>query len=340
LAQATLAPDISLAWPGARVGAATTPPMGQQSRFCTSLPTISFELQAAACAKPCPLPLREASEERQPESWPAEELAQPSPLLHRGASGELQPERRPAEQEALSEEAPGSAQPPPAREGAPVFREVEPTAEEQRQAAAEPALADCCGQTVTVFDWDDTLLCTTWLSALRRRCRAPSAAQRQELWGIGLAARQLLQKAQEAGHVVIITNSAIGWVEHSAAMHVPELLPLLKGVHIISARSEFSQEFPEDAARWKLQAFLTLQQRFLSRPISNLISIGDSSHEVDAARALGRRLECDMLVKTVKFCDSPNPEQLRKQLELVCCKLDTIVACTTDISVTLERRPA
>jgi hypothetical protein len=151
---------------------------------------------------------------------------------------------------------------------------------------------------------------------------------------------QLLQKAQEAGQVVIITNSASGWVEHSAAMHVPELLPLLKSVHIISARSEFSQEFPGDAARWKLQAFLTLQQRLPSRHVSNLISIGDSSHEIDAARALGRRLEEEMLVKTVKFCECPTPEQLRKQLELVCCKLDKIVGCTTDVSVTLERRSA
>ncbi|CAK0842898.1 unnamed protein product [Prorocentrum cordatum] len=211
---------------------------------------------------------------------------------------------------------------------------------EPERPPVERAPTHCGQDTVTVLDWDDTLLCTTWLAALRARCRGPSAAQRQELRGIGAAARQLLQRAQEVGQVVIITNSVSGWVEHSASMHVPEILPLLKGVHVISARSEFGNEFPGDAARWKQQAFLTLQQRLPSLHVANLISMGDSSHELDAARALGQRLAEESLVKTVKFCEHPTPEQLRKELELVCCQLDKIVACTTDVSVTLERRAA
>lgn len=208
---------------------------------------------------------------------------------------------------------------------------------ERPPAEQAPAAAARCAQTVTVLDWDDTLLCTTWLAALRARCRGPSAAQRQELRGVGAAARQLLQRAREAGEVVIITNSVSGWVEHSALAHVPEVLPLLKGVHIISARSEFGQEFPGDAARWKQQAFLTLKQRLPPLPVSNLISMGDSNYEIDAARFLGQRLGEETLVKTVKFCESPSPEQLRKELELVCCQLDKILGCARDVSVTLER---
>jgi len=72
-------------------------------------------------------------------------------------------------------------------------------------------------QTVIVFDWDDTLLCTTWLAHAECERQAswfgtakmPPAVEKI-LRGIEQEVAALLEQAKKLGRVFIITNAQEG----------------------------------------------------------------------------------------------------------------------------------
>ena len=62
------------------------------------------------------------------------------------------------------------------------------------------------------------------------------------------------REARALGTTLIITNAEEGWVQHSSKLYLPKVLPALRGVPIISARSRFEGQYPGEAATWKQQA--------------------------------------------------------------------------------------
>jgi len=190
-------------------------------------------------------------------------------------------------------------------------------------------------QTVIIFDWDDTMLCTSFLN-LRHDQVLPASVERhlQEIQG---AARRLLELAMRLGHTFIITNAMEGWVEYSAAKWVPELLPILQKVRVISARTKYEPHFPGEVSKWKIQAFLEVQRQLDSQIITNLLSLGDSNFEMDAVHVMGKEF-AQALVKTIKFRENPSPEELLKQLELVAQKFERIVENARNLKIGLERK--
>uniref|UniRef100_A0A7S4SGU7 Uncharacterized protein n=1 Tax=Alexandrium monilatum TaxID=311494 RepID=A0A7S4SGU7_9DINO len=190
-------------------------------------------------------------------------------------------------------------------------------------------------QTVIIFDWDDTLLCTSFLQRYQGPRLTPMIAS--ALRGIQGLTKQLLKLAVRFGHTFIITNAMQGWVERSAATYVPELLPILRAVPVISARSQYEPQFPDQVGQWKTQAFLEVQRNLDSRVITNLISLGDSSHDIAAAQSMGR-LFSNVMTKTIKFAKNPSPEELVRQLEKLSAKFGQIVETARDLEIGLGRR--
>lgn len=190
-------------------------------------------------------------------------------------------------------------------------------------------------QTVIIFDWDDTLLCTSFLN-LRQDQPLPAVVDRH-LRGIESAGRRLLELAGRMGHCFIITNAMTGWVEYSAAKYVPDLLPVLQKVRVISARGRYEAQFPGEVSKWKIQAFLEVQRQLDSQIITNLISLGDSNFEMDAVHVMGKEF-AQALIKTIKFRENPSPEELLKQLELVAQKFERIVENARNLKIGLERK--
>merc|ERR1719330_2306966 len=134
---------------------------------------------------------------------------------------------------------------------------------------------------------------------------------------------QLLEAALKTGHTYIITNSVTGWVEYSAAIWVPELLPVLRQVQIISARDNYQHLYPNDARRWKIEAFHQVRRQLISVPIEHLVVLGDADFEMDAAQAMGAEWP-DALVKTVKFQRQPTAKEHLRQVEVVAEKFERI----------------
>merc|ERR1712087_1023377 len=126
-------------------------------------------------------------------------------------------------------------------------------------------------------------------------------------------------------------------VEYSAARWVPDLLPVLQRVKVVSARTNHEPEYPGEVSKWKIQAFLEVQRQLDSQIITNLVSLGDSNFEMDAVHVMGKEF-AQALVKTIKFQESPSPEELLKQLELVGQKFEKIIENARNLKIGLLRK--
>jgi hypothetical protein len=182
-------------------------------------------------------------------------------------------------------------------------------------------------QNVFIFDFDDTLLCTSFIMS-----SPPNRDDKQMKWlnqwlkHIATQGKQLLESSLRKGKTFIVTNAEHSWVQASVAKYLPEILPLLDQVNVISARDLFEEEFPEQVAVWKTRTFdLLMHSLNAATEIINLIAIGDSSLEIEAAQAIGSKYSSSVRVKTVKLMARPWPQQLHQQLRLISTKFDAIV---------------
>jgi len=187
--------------------------------------------------------------------------------------------------------------------------------------------------TLTIWDWDDTLLPNYWLvtSGLLKEYDVPLPEDaKRHLREISESVLAVLQQAQTHGLVMIITNGDVGWVEVSCRLFFPTLAQFIDTIPIISARASY-ELYSSDPHVWKRMAFAA--ECGLS---TNIISIGDSDSEryaVNCLKAPGRT------VKSLKLEIRPSLETFKAQLTTVSRILSGIIlhpgdmdiACNTDI---------
>jgi len=122
---------------------------------------------------------------------------------------------------------------------------------------------------------------------------------------------------------VLLTNAERGWVELSCLKFVPTLLPLIEGVKIVSARTNYEEPGCASPLQWKQLAFeaeiaLAIGAGPLRDPArrKNVHSLGDSVHEREALlRATAALPNCRS--KSLKFVDRPDISQLLSQHNLI-----------------------
>ena len=104
-------------------------------------------------------------------------------------------------------------------------------------------------------------------------------------------------------------------------------------ISVVSAQAAYAHTCPSgDPADWKKKAFM----RELKGERINLVSIGDSIFEREAAHFVSSRHKNVEATKTVKFIDSPTIEQLRRQLVTVTEKLPMICGVEKSFDVDME----
>lgn len=203
----------------------------------------------------------------------------------------------------------------------------------------QPSKKEKNHNSLILFDWDDTLLCTSFFTpnGIYREDLKLSDKDLEKLAKLEFSVLRLLTLAVEKGDVYIITNAAPGWVEFSAEKYYPSLKNIIKKVSIVSARGEFEKEFPGDSRMWKIQAFLNMQKNFDSNLITNIICLGDSFIEMEAAQILAGKFS-KAFIKSVKFRESPKPEELNKQLTLVADQFLSIYSSIKNLTIRVEKK--
>ena len=91
---------------------------------------------------------------------------------------------------------------------------------------------------------------------------------------------------------------------------MPSVVPILKKIKIISARSKY-EHITKDYTKWKLHAFMEAKEFLQDAHIKNIIALGDNQLEIDAAHFLAQKFK-QALIKTVKFREFPRPNEIIK----------------------------
>jgi len=187
-------------------------------------------------------------------------------------------------------------------------------------------------QTLLIFDWDDTILPSTWVQKQGLRLDDASVVteeQRVQLAAMAECAIRTLQAAKRYGTIVLVTNAERGWIELSSRKFMPALCPLLESFKIISARAAHEKPGVTLPSMWKTLAFRTEVDSFYKtlnpESTKNVISFGDAMHERLAVFNVTRDMP-NCLTKSLKFMVQPQLEQLQKEHELIFWCLRHIVS--------------
>lgn len=179
--------------------------------------------------------------------------------------------------------------------------------------------------TVTIFDWDDTLLCSTWLvqHGINLETTQIPLDIRESLQLLEKAVIELLTKAKTYGPVYIITNAGYGWVQMSAKKFLPNVYPILSDIRIISARALYEPYYPP--MFWKRCAFqFELNQLYANcDKLINVISFGDSASERFATNSL--EFTNQSFKKFVQFRERLEPSQMTQAISYILGQLDMLV---------------
>merc|ERR1719203_435783 len=193
-------------------------------------------------------------------------------------------------------------------------------------------------RTLLIFDYDDTILPSSWLNEqglLLDDEAAASPEQLSQLSALADRAAEMLEAANDQGRGVIITNAAEGWVEHSCLRFLPSLVPILQRLPIVSARSDFQPLGIRCPTEWKCRAFDREVMAFsdmLGGGGLSVISIGDSiSEHMALLRAAQKVPGC--CAKSLKFAEQPSIEQLMEEHALVAGTLDEVAEFDGDLDV-------
>lgn len=202
-----------------------------------------------------------------------------------------------------------------------------------------PSQKEKTHNSLIIFDWDDTLLCTSFLTpnGVYDENLKLTEKDKEKIAKLEFSVLRLLSLSLEKGDVYIITNAGPGWVEYSAEKYYPSICKLLKQIVIISARGEYESKFPNDSRMWKFQAFINMQKNFDSDLVTNIICLGDSFIEMQAGHILASKFT-QAFIKTVKFRESPKPEELNKQLTLVADQFSGIYAAVKNLTIRVEKK--
>ena len=178
------------------------------------------------------------------------------------------------------------------------------------------------------FDWDDTLLCTSYLQPKGALIDNDiNQKDIETIVNLDTLVSKLLLKAKNIGNIFIITNGAPGWVELSSTKYYPKTSKILQKIKVISARGLCERKYPGDIRQWKKIAFeyaLETLEDINKNIVTNILCMGDSNMEMEAAYYLK---ECfpNAYLKTIKFKECPTHIELEKELKIINTQFDSII---------------
>lgn len=192
------------------------------------------------------------------------------------------------------------------------------------------------GETVIIFDWDDTLFPTTALDD------TPSGSECDGLHRLVREAKRTLERAMElSDKVVIVTNATDGWIEQCCEDWFQDLVPTLDKLEFMSARSAWEPTGIMTPTGWKAAAFDDLVNKFYSRnwrsTWKNIIVVGDACYEHDAMQNVISQAPHELIKrcrsKSIRFAPQPTASMLACELQGLRDNFDNIVTQDTSLDL-------
>lgn len=192
---------------------------------------------------------------------------------------------------------------------------------------------------IVILDWDDTLLCTTFLApnGFYDERIILNSKQEEQIKILEDNVFALLSECLVSSDTYIVTNAAPGWVQYSCLKYYPKVHDLLARISVFSARELFEKIHAGNMRKWKIETFQLIINKYRKNILTNIICIGDSFIEMEAGHLMAGEFE-KALIKSIKFKEGPKIEELIKQLKLVNKQFSTIYKSTKSLKVTVEKK--
>lgn len=202
-----------------------------------------------------------------------------------------------------------------------------------------------------IFDWDDTILPTSWLNSMGHRLEGPNPAGdiKTALDRLSLVINETLRVAARKGHVMIITNAEDRWVSLTVDKFLPDSAKIVNKFQHISARSMFEPTGVTHPIEWKENAFRLVVDEYISSGRSSasrrhhrqVVSIGDSVHEREAVlkvcSEMKRRYPMTAIrCKSLKFMERPDIDSIVKQHQLIQECLNDVLDHKEDLDLCIQ----
>jgi hypothetical protein len=171
---------------------------------------------------------------------------------------------------------------------------------------------------ITIFDWDDTLMCTSEITLFGNR---PDFTQ------LSANIVGLLKLAKSYGPVFIVTNASREWVYDCIFKYLTaEVEELVNSVGLLSTiNSGIANEHPVEMR--KTVAFSKMISMFSKRGKHTLLSLGDCENDRNAANAIREKIGSPAMgsgsfayVKNIKFVPQPTMDVLLTE-QKICLEL-------------------
>lgn len=206
-------------------------------------------------------------------------------------------------------------------------------------------------KTLIIFDYDDTILPTSFLAknGFRVDSAAPTGNIKRALDEYSRYVNRTLIEASKYGHVLIVTNAETGWIQLTVEKFLPQSAATVHRFQHISARSIFEPTGILSPIAWKENAFRLVVEEYIEalgvpkqstslagrrRSKCQVISLGDSAHEREAVLKVCE--EFKVLSKSLKFMERPDLDALKKQHELINECLHDIVKTRTNLDLCIQ----
>jgi len=185
--------------------------------------------------------------------------------------------------------------------------------------------------TLTIFDWDDTLFPTTEINGLSSTVLSRNI--RLMLDKLDNINYNLLNNFMGKGKVMIVTNASLNWIKYTM-QYLPNTADLIKrkNIEIYSARDNFKDQLPDTL--WKIATFNKITNNM--NKYINIISIGDAQYEYDALVNLNEFLKYPKYLKSVKLMRYPSFEKLLDQLSVLNLKSGNIIRHKNNLDLSFE----
>ena len=187
-------------------------------------------------------------------------------------------------------------------------------------------------ETVFVLDWDDTLMCTSFIFS---RTQGLTNEEKNIINNLGKIVNIFLEECIKYGKIIIMTNSTEKWMKKTAENYLKIKKNLIEQIKIISTRDKFEKKRIE-SKQWKQ---ITLEEILLKYgdKIENLICGSDSQRDIDVFKNISKKYK-DINISTIKFKAKPSPLIMIKEIEYLNKKLNEIIGTNKNYYLIKEKQ--
>ena len=186
-------------------------------------------------------------------------------------------------------------------------------------------------ETVFIFDWDDTLMCTSFILSKDQNL---SEEDKKLINNLGKIVNIFLKECNKYGKIIIMTNSTEKWMKQTSEKYLKIKNILISKIQIISTRDLFSKKGIE-TKKWKELAMEDILYKYGDK-IENIICGSDSENDIEVFKNISKKYN-KINISTIKFKSKPSPLIMIKQIQYLNKKINEIIGTNKNYYLIKEK---